>query len=85
MLTSRSLPLKMGLHRLLVGTWTKPGAIFTFEFDDEKLTLNLLKKTDIPEDEPMSWMTFDVCTFPFSSFCKSLFSTQFLLFFRLAF
>ncbi|KAF2756423.1 3-carboxy-cis,cis-mucoante lactonizing enzyme [Pseudovirgaria hyperparasitica] len=46
------------LHHLMVGTWTPPGAIFTFEFDDEKLTLKLVKKTVIPHDEPISWMTF---------------------------
>ncbi len=44
----------------MVGTWTGPGAIFTFEFDDESLTLKLLKKTGINYDEPISWMTFDV-------------------------
>lgn len=48
------------LHHLMVGTWTPPGAIFTFEFDDESLSLKLIKKTAIPEDEPISWMTFDV-------------------------
>jgi hypothetical protein len=48
------------LHHLMVGTWTPPGAIFTFEFDDEKLTLKLIKRTAIPENEPISWMTFDV-------------------------
>jgi carboxy-cis,cis-muconate cyclase len=48
------------LHHLMVGTWTPPGAIFTFEFDDEALTLKLIKRTPIPEDEPISWMTFDV-------------------------
>ena len=48
------------LHHLMVGTWTPPGAIFTFEFDDEKLTLELIKRTPIPENEPISWMTFDV-------------------------
>jgi carboxy-cis,cis-muconate cyclase len=48
------------LHHLMVGTWTPPGAIFTFEFDDESLGLNLVKRTAIPEDEPISWMTFDV-------------------------
>ena len=47
-------------HHLMVGTWTPPGAIFTFQFDDEALTLQLMKKTDIPHDEPISWMTFDV-------------------------
>lgn len=47
-------------HHLMVGTWTPPGAIFTFEFDDESLTLNLIKKTTINHDEPISWMTFDV-------------------------
>lgn len=47
-------------HHLMVGTWTPPGAIFTLQFDDEALTLKLLKKTDIPHDEPISWMTFDV-------------------------
>jgi hypothetical protein len=48
------------LHHLMVGTWTPPGAIFTFEFDDENLTLKLIKRTPIPEKEPISWMTFDV-------------------------
>lgn len=48
------------LHHLMVGTWTPPGAIFTFEFDDELLSLKLIKRTAIPEDEPISWMTFDV-------------------------
>ena len=48
------------LHHLMVGTWTPPGAIFTFQFDDEALTLKLIKKTAIPQDEPISWMTFDV-------------------------
>lgn len=47
------------LHHLMVGTWTPPGAIFTFEFDDEKLTLKMIKRTEIPHDEPISWMTFD--------------------------
>ncbi|ROV92094.1 hypothetical protein VSDG_07538 [Cytospora chrysosperma] len=49
----------MGLHHLMVGTWTPPGAIFTVQFDDEKLELKLVKRTAIPEDEPISWMTFD--------------------------
>lgn len=48
------------LHHLMVGTWTPPGAIFTFQFDDEALTLKLVKRTEIPKDEPISWMTFDV-------------------------
>jgi carboxy-cis,cis-muconate cyclase len=48
----------------MVGTWTPPGAIFTFEFDDESLTLKMIKKTEIPQDEPISWMTFDVSFFP---------------------
>jgi hypothetical protein len=48
------------LHHLMVGTWTPPGAIFTFEFDDETLSLKMIKKTEIPQDEPISWMTFDV-------------------------
>ncbi|KAL1304841.1 hypothetical protein AAFC00_003766 [Neodothiora populina] len=47
------------LHHLMVGTWTPPGAIFTLQFDDEKLTLKLIKRTEIPKDEPISWMTFD--------------------------
>jgi carboxy-cis,cis-muconate cyclase len=50
-------------HHLMVGTWTPPGAIFTFVFDDEALTLKLIKRTAIPEDEPISWMTFDVSFF----------------------
>lgn len=48
------------LHHLMIGTWTPPGAIFTVAFDDEALTLELVKRTSIPEDEPISWMTFDV-------------------------
>jgi hypothetical protein len=48
------------LHHLMVGTWTPPGAIFTLQFDDEKLTLKLIKKTEIPHDEPISWITFSV-------------------------
>lgn len=44
----------------MVGTWTPPGAIFTFAFDDEKLTLELIKRTPIPQNEPVSWITFDV-------------------------
>lgn len=54
------------LHHLMIGTWTPPGAIFTVEFDDEALTLRLVKKTEIPHDEPISWMTFDVGSFPSS-------------------
>ncbi|KAI7783365.1 3-carboxy-muconate cyclase [Diaporthe eres] len=49
----------MGLHHLMIGTWTPPGAIFTVQFDDEKLELKLIKRTEIPKDEPISWMTFD--------------------------
>lgn len=44
----------------MIGTWTPPGAIFTVQFDDENLTLKLVKRTEIPYDEPISWMTFDV-------------------------
>jgi carboxy-cis,cis-muconate cyclase len=50
----------MPVHHLMVGTWTPPGAIFTFAFDDEALTLKLVKRTEIARDEPISWMTFDV-------------------------
>ncbi|KAL7794492.1 hypothetical protein V8C37DRAFT_415102 [Trichoderma ceciliae] len=49
----------MPLHHLMVGTWTAPGAIFTFAFDDEALTLELVKRTEIAGDEPISWMAFD--------------------------
>ncbi|KAH6696820.1 carboxy-cis,cis-muconate cyclase [Plectosphaerella plurivora] len=49
----------MPVHHLMIGTWTPPGAIFTVAFDDEKLTLELVKRTEIPHDEPISWMTFD--------------------------
>lgn len=45
-------------HHLMVGTWVAPGRIYTVQFDDEALTLDLIKKTDIPEAEPISWMTF---------------------------
>lgn len=59
---SRSFPLfqRRMKHHLMVGTWTPPGAIFTFEFDDETFSLEMIKRTPIPEDEPISWMTFDV-------------------------
>jgi carboxy-cis,cis-muconate cyclase len=50
----------MPVHHLMIGTWTPPGAIFTVAFDDEKLTLTLVKRTEIPHDEPISWMSFDV-------------------------
>ncbi|RFU75789.1 carboxy-cis,cis-muconate cyclase [Trichoderma arundinaceum] len=52
-------PARMPIHHLMVGTWTPPGAIFTFAFDDEALTLELVKRTEIARDEPISWMTFD--------------------------
>jgi carboxy-cis,cis-muconate cyclase len=45
----------------MIGTWTPPGVIITVSFDDETLELELVKKTEIPEDEPISWMAFDVC------------------------
>lgn len=48
-------------HHLMIGTWTPPGVIITVSFDDETLELELVKKTEIPEDEPISWMAFDVC------------------------
>jgi carboxy-cis,cis-muconate cyclase len=47
-------------HHLFVGTWTPPGAIFAFEFDDQNCDLTLLKRNEINHDEPISWMTFDV-------------------------
>lgn len=50
----------MPIHHLMIGTWTPPGAIFTVAFDDEKLELKLVKRTEIPHDEPISWMAFDV-------------------------
>jgi hypothetical protein len=48
-------------HHLMIGTWTPPGVIITVAFDDENLTLELVKKTEIPQDEPISWMALDVC------------------------
>ena len=48
------------LHHLMIGTWTRPGAIYTVAFDDVTLSLSLVKKTAIAHDEPISWMTFDV-------------------------
>ena len=59
-LTTKRRHSKMPLHHLMIGTWTPPGAIFTVQFDDEALTLKLVKRTAIPEDEPISWMAFDV-------------------------
>jgi carboxy-cis,cis-muconate cyclase len=51
-------------HHLMIGTWTPPGVIITVAFDDDSLKLELVKKTEIPEDEPISWMAFDVCAPP---------------------
>lgn len=48
-------------HHLFVGTWTPPGRIYTIQFDDEQLSLDVVKKTDIPEAEPISWMAISVC------------------------
>lgn len=65
-LHARHVPCKeattnMVKHHLMIGTWTPPGVIITVAFDDETLKLELVKKTEIPEDEPISWMAFDVC------------------------
>ena len=49
-------------HHLIVGTWTPPGVIITVAFNVETLELELVKKTNIPEDGPISWMAFDVRT-----------------------
>ena len=46
--------------RGLPNSRTPPGAIFTVSFDDETHALELVKRTDIPKDQPISWMTFDV-------------------------
>lgn len=56
---ARQPSLKMPIHHLMIGTWTPPGAIFTVQFDDEKLEIKLVKRTEIPKDEPISWMSFD--------------------------
>lgn len=48
----------------MCGTWVKPGVIITVSFDTETLKLELVKKTEIPHDEPISWMSFDVCPDP---------------------
>jgi len=47
----------------MVGTWTPPGAIFTFEFDDESMELMMIKRTKIPYDQPISWMALSVSTY----------------------
>jgi hypothetical protein len=58
----RERAIDMVKHHLMIGTWTPPGVIITVSFDDETLELELVKKTEIPEDEPISWMAFDVRT-----------------------
>ncbi len=50
----------MTKHHLMCGTWVKPGVIITVSFDTETLKLELVKKTAIEHDEPISWMSFDV-------------------------
>lgn len=42
----------------MIGTWTPPGAIFTVQFDEKDLSLKLVQRTTIPDDEPISWLTF---------------------------
>lgn len=49
----------MTKHHLMCGTWVKPGVIITVSFDTETLQLELVKKTEIAHDEPISWMAFD--------------------------
>ncbi|KAF2863539.1 3-carboxy-cis,cis-mucoante lactonizing enzyme [Piedraia hortae CBS 480.64] len=44
-------------YNLIVGTWTPPGALFIFTFDSVTHRLTLLKRTPIPHDEPISWLT----------------------------
>lgn len=63
-------------HHLMVGTWTPPGRIYTVQFDDEELTLSLLKKTDIPEEEPISWMAFSVRLYPAAVRRQTLMRTE---------
>jgi hypothetical protein len=67
----------MVLHHLMIGTWTPPGAIFTVEFDDEAKALKLVKKTSIPHDEPISWMTFSVS---FETITRNCLAQPFLFF-----
>lgn len=62
----------MGKHHLMIGTWTPPGVIITVAFDDEKLSLELVKKTEIPADEPISWMAFDVRLLPAPPSCAAV-------------
>jgi hypothetical protein len=56
----KRITVSMVKHHLMIGTWTPPGVIITVAFDDEMLKLELVQKTDIPKDEPISWMAFDV-------------------------
>ncbi|KAK0356860.1 hypothetical protein LTR91_009957 [Friedmanniomyces endolithicus] len=46
-------------HHLMIGTWTPPGAIFTIAFDTTTHSLELIKRTEIPHDEPISWLTIN--------------------------
>jgi hypothetical protein len=59
---SGNTPGIMPIHHLMIGTWTPPGAIFTVQFDDEDLTLRLIKRTEI--ENPISWMTFSAGPHP---------------------
>lgn len=45
-------------HHLMVGSWTKPGGILTIKFDESNRTLELVKRTETPDQEPLSWITF---------------------------
>jgi carboxy-cis,cis-muconate cyclase len=56
----RKLGAKLTMpHHLLVGTWTRPGAIFSFSFDAGSRELQLIHRTAIDHDEPISWMTLN--------------------------
>jgi hypothetical protein len=61
----------------MVGTWTPPGAVFTFAFDDEALTLKLVARTEIAQDEPISWMAFDVSAAPPIYFTRMILTMRF--------
>jgi hypothetical protein len=64
---ARSVPTRPPAPRNTRIIISQTGAIFTFAFDDEKLTLELVKRTEIPKDEPISWMSFNVSCSPLAS------------------
>lgn len=57
------------VHELIVGTFSTK-FLYTVEFDDEALTLNLLANTSVPYAG--NWIAFNVCLSPHYAFASTI-------------